>query len=187
MSSSECAPPSVPSKTKSIDGGSTLHINLRVAANCGVLHQGPALVCQKSLFSDISVCLCRVWGVWVLSTAILPCWPHLPLMRFWKPIKGHHCLLFWLRQKWAVRSIRQTLSSWPGNTTISPRRAAGGSWLGGAAHYFVPKCCDQEPGLCSASNTRWRWFVGDGARWSLVLLFVSLIPLHLHIPSPVQG
>ena len=63
MSSSECAPPSVPSKTKSIDGGSTLHINLRVAANCGVLHQGPALVCQKSLFSDISVCLCRVWGV----------------------------------------------------------------------------------------------------------------------------
>ena len=120
MSSSECAPPSVPSKTKSIDGGSALHINLRVAANCGVLHQGPALVCQKSLFSDISVCLCRVWGVWVLSTAILPCWPHLPLMRFWKPIKGHHCLLFWLRQKWAVRSIRQTLSSWPGNTTICP-------------------------------------------------------------------
>ena len=63
MSSSECEPPSVPSKTKSIDGGSALHINLRVAANCGVLHQGPALVCQKSLFSDISVCLCRVWGV----------------------------------------------------------------------------------------------------------------------------
>ena len=119
-SSTECEPPSVPSKTKSIDGGSTLHINLRVAANCGVLHQGPALVCQKSLFSDISVCLCRVGGVWVLSTAILPCWPHLPLMRFWKPIKGHHCLLFWLRQKWAVRSIRQTLSSWPGNTTICP-------------------------------------------------------------------
>ena len=31
-----------------------------------------------------------------------------------------------------------------------PRRAAGGSWLGGATHYFVPKCCDQEPGLWSA-------------------------------------
>ena len=30
-----------------------------------------------------------------------------------------------------------------------PRRAVGGSWLGAAAHYFVPKCCDQEPGLCS--------------------------------------